>query len=311
MPKFSIIIPTYNKKDLLREQSLKSLLNQTLKDFEVIVVNDGGEDVSDVIEEYKNKGLNIKYLTYKENKGPSYARNRGIEIAEGEWIGFLDDDDEYLEDALEVFNKHLFNDEHKIKCAIGQAIKKIYDQEIILPPDKEVKLVNRKKALYWILKWWLTPGNWIVEKIFLRRLGGFDENISVGEDLEFGLRIFSNVDFREECVIIPQPVYIHYLKNIFDKNLNRLEKGIKDYFYILEKHKEKLKENKCLNYFYYRIGTLYEGAGYRKEAVKYFILSFTYFPLQSLIRILMLFLPISLILNLESLFLKLKIKFVK
>ena len=106
MPRFSIIIPTYNRKELLKERALKSLLNQTYKDFEVIVINDGGEDVSDVIEEYKDKGLDIKYISYKGNKGPSYARNREVEIAQGEWISFLDDDNEYFPTALETFDHY-------------------------------------------------------------------------------------------------------------------------------------------------------------------------------------------------------------
>jgi glycosyltransferase involved in cell wall biosynthesis len=310
MPKFSIIIPTYNRKDLLKERALKSLLNQTYKDFEVIVINDGGEDVSDVIEEYKEKGLDINYISYKENKGHSYARNRGIEIAQGEWIGFLDDDDEYLNDTLEIFNRSLFNKENKIKSAMVQAIKKINNKILILPPYKNLK-IDKKSILQWIVKWWITPGNWVVKKDFLIKLKGFDEKIYIGEDLELGLRILFNINFEEEFIFIPTPLYIHYLKNVFDPNLNRIEKGINDYHYIIEKHKEKLKENNLLNYFYYRLGTFYQGAGNKKEAIKSFLLSFPNLPIHSLLRILLTLLPVSLFLKFEELLLKLKIKFLR
>jgi glycosyltransferase involved in cell wall biosynthesis len=310
MPKFSIVIPTYNRKDLLKERALKSLLNQTYKDFEVIVINDGGEDVSDVIEEYKDKGLDIKYISYRENKGASYARNRGIEIAQGEWIGFLDHDDEYLNNTLEIFNSSLFNKEDKIKCAMGQAIKKVYNQEKILPPYKNPEKINKEKVLQWIAKWWITPGNWIIKRKSLIQIQGFDEKIYIGEDIELGLKILFNINFNEEFIFIPNPVYIHYLRNVFDSNL-RVERGINDYFYIIEKHKEKLKENNLLNYFYYRLGTFYQGAGNKKEAIRCFILSFPSLSLYSLLRILLTILPVNLVLKFEELLLKLKIKFLR
>jgi glycosyltransferase involved in cell wall biosynthesis len=310
MSKFSIIIPTYNRKDLLKERALKSLLNQTYKDFEVIVINDGGDDVSDVIEEYKDKGLDIKYISYKENKGPSYARNRGIEIAQGEWIGFLDDDDEYLNNTLEIFNSALFNKENKIKSVTGQSIKKINNKILILPPYKNLK-IDKKSILQWIVKWWITPGNWVVKKDFLNKLEGFDEKIYIGEDIELGLRILFNINFEEEFIFIPKPVYIHYIGGPIKNNIDKFKKGTIDYSYIIQKHKEKLKENNLLNYFYYRLGTFYQGAGYKKEATKCFLLSFPNLPIHSLLRILLTFLPVSLFLKFEDLLLKLKIKFLR
>jgi glycosyltransferase involved in cell wall biosynthesis len=309
MPKFSIIIPTYNRKDLLKERALKSLINQTYKDFEIIVINDGGEDVSDFIEEYKDKGLDIKYISYKENKGASYARNRGIEIAQGEWIGFLDDDDEYLNNTLEIFNSSLLNKENKIKSAMGQAIKKINNKILILPPYRNLG-VDKKSILQWIVKWWITPGNWMIKKDFLIKLKGFDEKIYIGDDIELGLRILFNINFEEEFIFIPKPVYIHYIGGPI-KKINKFKKGTIDYSYIIQKHKEKLKENNLLNYFYYRLGTFYQGAGYKKEAIKSFLLSFPNLPIHSLLRILLTLLPVSLFLKFEDLLLKLKIKFLR
>jgi len=311
MPTFSIIIPTYNRKILLKERALNSLLNQKFNDFEVIVINDGGADVLDVIEEYKNKGLDIEYINYKENKSVSYARNRGIEIAKGEWICFLDDDDEYLRETLEIFNNSIFNRGNTIKCVIGQAIKKIDHQETILPPYKDFKKLNKEKVLKWILKWWITPGNLMVKKEFLINLQGFDEKIRVGEDLELGLRILFNINFDEEFIFIPKPVYIHYLRSVFNQKLNNFKKGLDDSIYILEKHKEKLKENNILDCFYYRLGVFHQAIGNKKEAIKYFILSFSSLPLRSFIRILLSITPISLFYRFEDLLLKLKIKFLK
>ena len=95
MPKVSIIVPVYNVEEYL-ERCLDSLVNQTLKDIEIIIVNDGSTDGSkEKIQKYINKYKNIVYLE-KENGGLSSARNYGIPYAKGEYIGFVDSDD-YVE----------------------------------------------------------------------------------------------------------------------------------------------------------------------------------------------------------------------
>ena len=105
---FSIIIPTYRGSDSL-PIALSCLVNQTFKDFEVIVSDDNGKDSDDqlktqkVIDYFKDK-LTIKYLINKHVNG-SYARNQGLKNAEGKYICFLDDDDFYLENYLEEINK--------------------------------------------------------------------------------------------------------------------------------------------------------------------------------------------------------------
>ena len=91
-PKVSVILPVYNVGKYLR-QSLDSLINQTLKDIEIICVNDGSTDDSyDILEEYKQKDSRIKVI-HKENKGTGAARNDGLRLAMGECIGFVDPDD--------------------------------------------------------------------------------------------------------------------------------------------------------------------------------------------------------------------------
>lgn len=91
-PKVSVILPVYNVGKYLR-QSLDSLINQTLKEIEIICVDDGSVDDSyDILEEYKQKDSRIKVI-HKENKGTGAARNDGLRLATGECIGFVDPDD--------------------------------------------------------------------------------------------------------------------------------------------------------------------------------------------------------------------------
>lgn len=99
--KISVIVPIYNVEEYLRE-TLDSLIEQTLKDFELILINDGSTDKSgEIIEEYSKKYDNIVNV-YQENSGPSRARNKGIELAKGEFIAFMDSDDIIPKDSLQV-----------------------------------------------------------------------------------------------------------------------------------------------------------------------------------------------------------------
>lgn len=100
--KISVIIPVYNTEKYLRE-CLDSVLAQTFTDFEVLVINDGSTDSSGKIcDEYAEKDSRIKVF-HKENGGVSSARNLGLDHAKGEWICFVDSDDEVLEDALQNY----------------------------------------------------------------------------------------------------------------------------------------------------------------------------------------------------------------
>lgn len=109
MTKISVIVPVYNTEKYL-SQCLESLINQTLKDIEIICVNDASKDSSlDVIKEYSKKDSRIKFINFENNKGVSAARNAGLDIATGEFVFFIDSDDwiseNYLEDIRNVMDE--------------------------------------------------------------------------------------------------------------------------------------------------------------------------------------------------------------
>lgn len=98
MYKISVIVPVFNSEQYL-EKCLNSILNQTLNNIEVILINDGSTDSSlQIIKQYAEKYSNIKYKT-KENEGQAIARNLGIQMATGEFICFVDSDD-YIENTM-------------------------------------------------------------------------------------------------------------------------------------------------------------------------------------------------------------------
>jgi len=102
-PFFSVIIPTYNRERFIK-RAIKSVLNQTCKDYEIIVVDDGSKDRTKKM--VSSFGSRVRYV-YQKNQGPSTARNTGIQEARGEYIAFLDSDDQFLPRKLEKNKKFL------------------------------------------------------------------------------------------------------------------------------------------------------------------------------------------------------------
>jgi len=116
MPRVSVVITTYNRAQLL-QRAIDSIFNQSFRDLELIVVDDGSTDnTREIVGNYYPA---VRYL-HQENSGFSASRNRGIELARGEYIGFLDDDDILLADTLlrevEVLDRH-----REVGYAYGQA----------------------------------------------------------------------------------------------------------------------------------------------------------------------------------------------
>lgn len=137
MPKVSVIVPVYNTEEYL-EECIKSLLNQTLRDIEIILVDDGSPDnCPEMCDEWAKKDNRISVI-HKENGGLSSARNAALDICEGEYIGFVDSDD-FVEPTMfeELCNSAVKNNSDISICALstfykGESVEKL------LPFDKEV-----------------------------------------------------------------------------------------------------------------------------------------------------------------------------
>ncbi len=99
MPKVSVIIPSYNRRPMLKE-AVDSVLAQDFEDFELIVVDDGSTDGT--TDEIKAYGGRVKLFRHPENRGVSAGRNSGIVHARGKYIGFLDSDDLWVKGKLKI-----------------------------------------------------------------------------------------------------------------------------------------------------------------------------------------------------------------
>ena len=135
----SVIVPVYNVKNYL-EKCLDSIINQTYKNLEIILINDGSTDGSlDICYMYEKKDNRIKVYN-QENHGLSYTRNRGIELARGKYIGFVDSDDvispfmyEFLYKAINEYNECEKTGEYPLLFGIRP--EDIYDDETTFKAD--------------------------------------------------------------------------------------------------------------------------------------------------------------------------------
>lgn len=186
-PFFSVIIPLYNKEDYILA-TLESAINQSFKNFEIIIVNDGSTDRSlNIIQSIKND--KIKIIT-TANRGLSAARNIGIKNTNASYVAFLDADDLWMEDFLETINNLIKKNkkEHVFATAIEPFIK---NKNISLKPTDYI--ISKEKHITTfsnLADHIITPSGLVVKKSVFKEIGYFDEGINYAEDEDFYIRCF-------------------------------------------------------------------------------------------------------------------------
>lgn len=215
----SVIIPFYNRPDQTIK-ALKSALEQSYKNIEILLVNDGSTADISSLNTFIKRHKNIRLISLNNNSGPAAARNAGIKKATGEYIAFLDSDDEFLSDKLEkqlfMMSKHNLNisytsylrregDQETVKCdpgLTGIVVPRIISNCTIATPT----VIVRKKLL---------TDNHIV----------FNEKIRVGEDTCFWLEIAKH----SEILLVNEPLTIVNVgSETHAKDSSKLAVGIKN-----------------------------------------------------------------------------------
>lgn len=222
-PKVSVIIPTYNREDLIM-RSIDSLLKQTNQDYEIIIADDASTDnTEEAIRSLNND--KIIYFKLEKNSGQCVSRNHAIKIARGEYIGFLDSDDEWLptkiEKQLKVFEN---SDDPKLAAVYCGFIEK----DEILNVSVTINRGNRRGDIYKdLLSGYCpsTPTMFMVKKEALIKVAGFNEELPTFVDYDLWLRIAREgytFDFVDEPLIVK---YEHAGEQIA-KNLKKRKKGL-------------------------------------------------------------------------------------
>lgn len=145
MVKVSIVIPAYNVEDYLK-QSIESCINQTLKELEIVVVNDGSTDnTGKIVEMYKRDYNNIQYIK-TQNQGLSMARNEGIKVASGKYIYFLDADDWIEPECMEICCEEL--DRNELDYVTFDSVKEYENDYSLKRKSEKIKQIFNPDCIY-------------------------------------------------------------------------------------------------------------------------------------------------------------------
>ena len=253
MPKISVVIPTHNRPDLLK-RAVESVLKQTFQDFEIIVVSDGPNDQNKVIIE-KFADPRIRYFEHPFNKGAPAARNTGIKNSSGEFIAFLDDDDEWYENKLSKQLAAFNSNDNKVGVVVAgvKAIDKqghvlfihLPKHEGILRPHSELL----RKCFIWTSS--IMIRRELTEKGFI-----FDEALTKNQEWDLMLRVSQVSDFY---VIDSILVKLNVLgPNEHLGGVGNLLNIIKGYELFIKKHYlEYIHNKKLLALRFFDLYTLY------------------------------------------------------
>jgi glycosyltransferase involved in cell wall biosynthesis len=195
----SVVIPTYNRMPFL-DRALRSVLAQTVQPQEVIVVDDGSTD--NTLAMLKSSYPHVKYC-YQDNQGVSKARNRGIAMANFDWIAFLDSDDEWMPEKLQM----QFDVVHK-----NSGLPLCHTEEIWIRRGRRVNPMHKhqKYGGYIYDKCLplcaISPSSAIIHRTVFEQVGLFDESLPACEDYDLWLRICS----RYEVLYIDSPLIVKY-----------------------------------------------------------------------------------------------------
>jgi glycosyltransferase involved in cell wall biosynthesis len=289
MPKVSVVIPTYQSAKYIQE-AIDSILNQAYKDYEIIVVDDGSTD--DTIQVLKKYGTRIKVIR-QENRGAANARNRGILASCGEYIAFLDSDDVWMPNKLELHINILEN---------NPEIGIVFSDVICVFGDRKTKYFNFRNPhsgevyIHLFIRNFIPMSAAVVRKKCFEEVGLFDESLSASEDHDMWLRIarFFKVDFIDE------PLAHAHISVVREQRMSSYEIVLQES--NIELRKKALKQNPelykslsldALNRIFYslykRLGILYIVKGRIKNARENFKDCITSFPHPWKVYLLMLF----------------------
>lgn len=236
----SIVIPTYNRGYCL-SRSINSILNQTYEDYELVVVDDGSDDnTSEVVHEFKDS--RIKYIKLDENRGVSYARNVGMDVAVGDYIAFQDSDDVWLPEKLEKQLLRL----KKEGADFGYTYirYRLQNGESQLIPDESWPFEKMNGDIFIRLLWENMIGapTLLIKRDCFENVGYFDTNMPALEDWDYVLRLAK----RYTASFVPEALFeASYSEKSISRNvLNRLLANCM----IIGKYKKDMMDNDIFNY---------------------------------------------------------------
>lgn len=269
----SVVIPTHNRDENTLLRAVNSCIEQTLKPFEIVIVDDVcNKRVKEFVESIAFD--NIKYIENKE-QGASSSRNLGAQLSEGNYVAFLDDDDIWLPEKLEL----------QVNQVKSQNAKAVFSQMFVEYEDLGVKYTTKSKNVPNPLKQICTENyiggtiSSLIEKQLFLELGGFDRAFSAREEYDLWIRIISS---GAKISVVERPLTVAYRSFVRDRvssNISSYENAIE---LLNKKHKQlalevlddkerKLRKSKQYNFLAAQAISINKGS----VAAKYYFKSFS------------------------------------
>jgi glycosyltransferase involved in cell wall biosynthesis len=251
--KVSFIIPTYNRAHVIN-RSIDSALNQTYRDFEILIVDDGSTDETFAVVKPLLQLPHVRYLRHDKNKGSQAARNTGIKNAQGDYIAFLDTDDTWIPNKTELQMDAI--KKRGADCVVLSGIRKIENGALKRFFDKQYE-----GCVYADLLASDGPGYGclLVPRAWLAQIGFLDERISAFADWDTCIslsKLFEFTTVGEPCV------------NYYQDDPHSIQKNTRElalsYQYILEKHRDDMQRflgRRGLARHYLTAALLFDDAG--------------------------------------------------
>ncbi len=238
MSDISVIIPTYNRSEFLLK-SVESVLNQSFKEFELIIIDDGSDDnTEELIKNLKDKRINYYY---QFNRGPAVARNNGIKRSTCKYIAFLDSDDAWTEDKLKVQIKAMKENPGHI---ISHTEEIWYKGKRLIKPQKIHKKRQGDIFKQSLKLCSISMSTVMIRKELIKKIGLFDPDLEVCEDYDYWLRVTA----QYSVLLIDKPLTIKQGGH-FDQQSQKYFGLDKFRIYAIEKlirSKKLTKENPAL-----------------------------------------------------------------
>ena len=234
-PLISVVIPTHNRSQVIG-RAIKSVLNQTFRDFELIIVDDGSTDsTKEVVKSFSDD--RIVYIKYEKNRGVAAARNIGIKASRGEYIGLQDSDDEWFPEKLEEIHKVILKRKFDFIFSYGTIIKNDKPMGYVGKSPWVNKSTEKELIIQIFRNNFIPTQGALIKKEKIMQVGGFDENLFSASDHDLWMRLIPicnlyfigkslfNLYLSENCITSNIKKRIECQLAIFKKNRNILKKS--------------------------------------------------------------------------------------
>ena len=251
-PLISVVIPVFNCEKYVGK-CLNSVIEQTFQDFEIIIIDDGSTDnTHDLCLRYVD--LHSEQIRYfrQENRGPASARNRGIRLSQGKYLSFLDADDYWDENFLEIMLKELESSQSDIVVCYNYRLE--FRNNILVKKDIEtwIDKIDVSGNLHkQFLKEDLIggPSRILCKKSIMDDIGGYDERLWMGEEWDLWIRFF---EIERHASLVRVPLYYYHIRDDGSNITRRVENWqyIYETYLIYRKFKKSIHQDPELKEVY-------------------------------------------------------------